>query len=746
MAVRRDRPGPPAGKDFDPEHYYNLWRYVTRFIRYSDLGQPLVAVGGATGTSTTGTLTLAVASSSGGGGFGTIAGAGDLNGTSTTGTLTSFLSTLAGTFFQVGAVPNLLNFNGTDANGFQMQLWGSHTNGVNFLMRGTGATPRKYFRVVGAGVLEVVNNAYSQTLFSINDAGTTTAVAFGAGFSQWGTTSAGFVSGGTGTFASINAGNLGTMARFSSYVAAGDALGTSTTGTLTLALSTTGVSTGTVGGIQGIPYFDLSNSGRVLSAGVTSTLASALQIGTATADAGELLTVRGALRLGRQNTSGEGGQINFERASDAAVHWSLDLIGTGSGGSVVGVRFVDNVLGIAPVIVYNNLLKVGSNISIGGTGTAASWFVQGTATANALAAASVVAGGVGTPLNSVLLVTGNTPSAAASFSIRNLAVIPSSVTAAAYGNISQLGVAGTSTLGALIHYNASPVAFGTLAGVGVQYGFIAESNLTEGTTNYGFFSNIGTGATTRFNFFANGGAPNAFAGNSRFGGLTTPTVPVDVTGDVRATGTTTAAAAQFGTASGQFARWGTSSQTLMQGAAAGVTGTGTFGGVLSTRALSGAVGSSGSRSNAVIGPYVNGVPVSITTVAGTLMGYGLPANAITGSGQGVEFSMWGTAQLSPANGGLIVKLGTATLINGTSTIAPSAWVVEGQVVGQGSAQQQFFTRFAVFTNNGVGIEQINVGTLGMNLSTVTTLHLAGTGTNSNARQQNGMTVKFMGLQ
>lgn len=587
MAVRRDRPGPPAGKDFDPEHYYNLWRYVTRFIRYSDLGQALVVTGGASGTSTTGTLTLAVASGSGGGGFGTIAGAGDLNGTSTTGTLTAFLSTLAGTFFQVGAVPNLLNFNGTDANGFQMQLWGSHANGVNFLMRGTGATPRKYLRVVGAGVLEVVNNAYTQTLLSINDSGTTTAVAFGAGFSQWGTESTAFLSGGTGTFVSIRGGDLGTMARFSSYVAAGDALGTSTTGTLTLALNTTGVSTGTVGGITGIPVLNFDASGRALSAGVTTTLAPAIQIGTATTNSGELLTVRGAIRIGRQDTGAEGGQINFERASDATIHWSLDLNGTGSSGNTVGFRFIDNVAGIAPLVLFNNVLQVGSNISIGGTGTAAGWSV---------------------------------------------------------------------------------------------------------------------------------------------------------------TGTSTAAAAQFGTASGQFARWGTSSHTLIQGGAESITGTGTYGGVLSTRALSGAIGSSGSQSNAITSPYLNATPVSITTVAGTLMGYGLPANAITGSGQGVEFSMWGTAQLSPSNGGLIVKLGTATLINGTSTIAPSAWVVEGQVVGQASGQQQFFTRFAVFTNNGAGIEQINVGTLGMNLSTVTTLHMAGTGTNSNARQQNGMTVKFMGLQ
>jgi len=62
------------------------------------------------------------------------------------------------------------------------------------------------------------------------------------------------------------AGTIGTMASFNSYVAAGDALGTSTTGTLTVALSTTGVTAGTYGNGTAVSQVVVDAKGRVTSA------------------------------------------------------------------------------------------------------------------------------------------------------------------------------------------------------------------------------------------------------------------------------------------------------------------------------------------------------------------------------------------------------------------------------------------------------------------------------------------------
>lgn len=178
-----------------------------------------------------------------------------------------------------------------------------------------------------------------------------------------------------------------------------------------------------------------------------------------------------------------------------------------------------------------------------------------------------------------------------------------------------------------------------------------------------------------------------------------------------------------------------------------ITGTATAGGIYGTRAVQAAVGSSASVANAVVAPYVNANPVSLTTVAGTLMKYGLPASALAGSGQAMYWRMWGTMQLGPANGRWALTFGTATLLVATSTIAPCAWIWEGDLTANSSTQQEYQTRFDVFTNAGVGLAQYQVGTLGMNLSTVTTLCIVGTGTTANnLKTQRGMVVQVYGLQ
>ncbi len=84
------------------------------------------------------------------------------------------------------------------------------------------------------------------------------------------------------------------------------------------------------------------------------------------------------------------------------------------------------------------------------------------------------------------------------------------------------------TLSNLIHNFASQGTFGTGSSVTTQYGFLAESSLSGATSNIGFRSNIisNTG-NTNWNVYANGTAPNYFAGNVGIG-ITTPIGKLDI--------------------------------------------------------------------------------------------------------------------------------------------------------------------------------------------------------------------------
>lgn len=81
----------------------------------------------------------------------------------------------------------------------------------------------------------------------------------------------------------------------------------------------------------------------------------------------------------------------------------------------------------------------------------------------------------------------------------------------------------------IIHYYAQQRTFGAGSSVTTQFGFLAESSLVGATTNYGFVAKIPS-AANRWNFYAEGTANNAFAGNSRFGATTVPVNTVDITG------------------------------------------------------------------------------------------------------------------------------------------------------------------------------------------------------------------------
>ena len=79
----------------------------------------------------------------------------------------------------------------------------------------------------------------------------------------------------------------------------------------------------------------------------------------------------------------------------------------------------------------------------------------------------------------------------------------------------QWGASGDFTVSEITHFVANtdtPPSNVTLA---KQIGFVAASNLTGATNNYGFYSDIASG-TGRWNFYANGTAANYFNGNTLF--------------------------------------------------------------------------------------------------------------------------------------------------------------------------------------------------------------------------------------
>ena len=93
--------------------------------------------------------------------------------------------------------------------------------------------------------------------------------------------------------------------------------------------------------------------------------------------------------------------------------------------------------------------------------------------------------------------------------------IQSDVTGTALGYATGLTTAAAAfTLSALHHFSAQQSTFGAGSTVTNQYGFVANTNLTGATNNYGFYGGI-TSATGRWNFYATGTAPNYFAGDVR---------------------------------------------------------------------------------------------------------------------------------------------------------------------------------------------------------------------------------------
>jgi hypothetical protein len=98
------------------------------------------------------------------------------------------------------------------------------------------------------------------------------------------------------------------------------------------------------------------------------------------------------------------------------------------------------------------------------------------------------------------------------YGILNAGIVQSDVTSAAYYFSTFAATQNnTFTLPTLTHYFAQQGTFGASSTITNQIGFLANSNLTGATNNFGFYSDIAA-ATNRWNFYANGTANNYMAG------------------------------------------------------------------------------------------------------------------------------------------------------------------------------------------------------------------------------------------
>ena len=155
--------------------------------------------------------------------------------------------------------------------------------------------------------------------------------------------------------------------------------------------------------------------------------------------------------------------------------------------------------------------------------------------------------GIGATIGGAYIgIGGNATGSTNIFAIRNSQVIQSDVTAAYYGWYSTLSTAASVTVANVFHNIVQGTTLGSGSSISSsQVGFFVNNSMTQAATNIGFRGLLASG-TGRWNFYADGTANNAYAGNSRFGGVTAPVKTVDVTGDIEATGSILSSGATSG--------------------------------------------------------------------------------------------------------------------------------------------------------------------------------------------------------
>ena len=150
------------------------------------------------------------------------------------------------------------------------------------------------------------------------------------------------------------------------------------------------------------------------------------------------------------------------------------------------------------------------------------------------------------PSTSVVLniAKGITGNATNSYGVNLTSNVAVDVTGSAYGYFSQVSVDASVTLANLYHFRVAPQTFGVGSAVTSQFGYSVASTMSGGANNYGFYSALAS-ATGVWGFYGAGTANNLFIGNTRFGGSSVPTAPVDVTGAIKASGNITSATSVF---------------------------------------------------------------------------------------------------------------------------------------------------------------------------------------------------------
>lgn len=121
------------------------------------------------------------------------------------------------------------------------------------------------------------------------------------------------------------------------------------------------------------------------------------------------------------------------------------------------------------------------------------------------------------PSSNVQVYAGATPNTLDSYVVLTDATIGSNTTSSATAFTSNPStVAASFTLPSLNHFLATQGTIGAGSAITNQRGFYAFNSLTGATNNYGFYSDIASGAN-RWNFYASGTAYNFFQGGSGFG-------------------------------------------------------------------------------------------------------------------------------------------------------------------------------------------------------------------------------------
>jgi len=197
----------------------------------------------------------------------------------------------------------------------------------------------------------------------------------------------------------------------------------------------------------------------------------------------------GAITLGR-STAAQTVDIAVG-ATAAASTKTINIGTTGVSTSITNITYGSSVTGALNTHIWNagaNSMRFDSNGAVG---------INGAATA-------------GTSFQLAKNITGST----VAWNLYNVGTIQSDVTNQAKIYVTNPSTAAASfVLSTLTHYFAQQGTIGAGSSITNQYGFEANNTLTGATNNYGFYSNIASGAN-RYNFYASGTATNFFAGNA----------------------------------------------------------------------------------------------------------------------------------------------------------------------------------------------------------------------------------------